>query len=80
MLGALPTPLHDALIELELAAGLVLLAGQERRPLGDPFDRLGRALAAVQESRELVDEVVRETGRAVVHVMDGLAPPTADAA
>src|SRR5207249_4315800 len=80
MLGTLATPLHEALIELQLAAGLVLLANQGHQPLGECLERLGRAVASVQESRELADELVRESGRAVLPVLDGLAPPVADVA
>jgi hypothetical protein len=80
MLGILPTPLHDALIELQLAAGLVLLANQEDQPLGESLERLGRAVASVQESRGLAEELVRESGRAVLHVVDGLVPRIADVA
>jgi hypothetical protein len=79
MLGILSTPLHDALIELQLAAGLVLLANQKNQPL-ESLEHLGHALASVQESRELAEELVRDSGRAVLHVLNGFAPPVADVA
>lgn len=63
--------LADALVELEQAALRLLLAVQEDDGLDSARERLARAVASVQSARGLVTELVRETGRPPLHVLDG---------
>jgi hypothetical protein len=68
------TPLHVALNELELAAALVLLAGQESTPTSETLPRLRSALAAVHSARELAGELAGIRGRPALCVLDRASP------
>ena len=64
-------PLADALAELEQSALLLLLAEQEGTARDVARERLARAVAMVQSARGLVVELTKETGRPLLHVVDG---------
>lgn len=71
------TSLPEALVELELAAAIVLLAEQEMEPLHDAMARLRRALLTLNEARDLAAELATATGRPYLRVVAGspvLAP------
>ncbi len=65
----------DAVAELETAVGIYLLfeqeAGATSVPATGALTRVKHALALVQWCRGLADELRRETGHPVLHVLSG---------